>query len=154
MRRWFCFFAAMSPQAFRSLILTLDAAALDRPTHENRFSPREIAAHLADFERLFLGWLKTAAETPGDMIEVPDEAQMAEAGRYREQDPQVSLARFAEARAETVDYVRNLSDEQMELKSVCPGRGPMSVAEHCMFWLGHDIYHLEQLASVREPSAV
>ena len=151
MRRWYCYFGGDTPSAVQSILAAVPLESFDQPTGEGRFTPREVICHLADFEELFLGWIETAVQNPGAPIVVPDESELSVEKNYSGTDVGAALDRFVKARSRTVAFVKSLDDDQMKLISVCPGRGPMTVADHCGFWLGHDLYHVEQLASVLPP---
>lgn len=147
MNRWFGYFGGLTPGTIENLIGQLTPHQLDERRDPERFTPREVVAHMADFDAIFLSWIKLAVDSPGSQIENWDEDELAAKNDYASTDVQEQLERLKQARAEATTYVRALSKEQLEQASVCQYRGPMSVEDQCGFWLGHDLYHIEQLSA-------
>lgn len=136
---------ARSQKLVGAALLRIPVYDLARPTGPGRFTPVEVLAHLADWEPIFAARMVAAVESPGTLVEVYDEGERADALGYADADPVECLGAWAQARAETVAFLRKLDPEGWEACIVHPERGQLSVLAQAATLLGHDIYHLEQL---------
>ncbi len=140
----------VGPRVTARLCRRLATDQWDTPTGPGRFSPREVLAHLADWEPIFLARMRQAVEEPGSVIEPYDEGQRAIDNDYAGQDPDSNLAAFGRSRGETLAWLKGLEPAQMESHVAHPERGSMTVADMANMLLGHDLYHLDQLSEVVE----
>lgn len=138
---------AFAPSIFEGLIKHIEPSRLDEGSGPDRFSPREVVAHLADWEPIFLSRIQTAVDTPGSSIMVFDEGELAKEHNYASQDLDECLARFRRGRHQTVAYLQGLSPDQFRRTVVHPERGVMSVDDLIGYLFGHDAYHVEQLVA-------
>jgi len=139
----------LSPGIFERLIAELPDDRLNTPTHPDRFSPREVIAHLADWEPIMREErIRFAAEQPGGSFNAYDEVEMAATNRYAESDIQEQLKRFAEERAKTVAYVANIPTETWNNSARHPEAGELKLWQIVNMILGHDTYHVAQLTEV------
>jgi hypothetical protein len=134
-----------APMIFERLLTHIPGTRIDEKLDPERFSPREVMAHLADWEPIFRERMRTAVEAPGSPIEAFDEGQRAIEGRYAESDPRERLLEFGHARRRTLELLRRLSREEMARTMVHPERGELSVYDYANMMIGHDTYHVEQL---------
>lgn len=122
---------------------------LDTPTHEGRFTPREVIAHLADWEAILREErMGRAVREPGCTIVPYDEELRAIEHGYATSDVGTQLARFAAERARTVAFIESLTAEQLSHAFHHPERGATNVNEHVAGMLGHDVYHIDQLTTL------
>jgi hypothetical protein len=121
---------------------------LDKPTGPDRFTPREVVAHLADWEPILLGRIRQCVEQPGSTLIAYDEGEMALEHDYAHSDPAAMAESYKAGRAKTVAYLRALPAEDWHKATVHPERGEMKVYEWAAALIGHDMYHIEQLSSV------
>ncbi|MBS1713345.1 MAG: DinB family protein [Armatimonadetes bacterium] len=140
----------LSPHILRRAVQAMPSNLKDVPTHPGRFTPREVVAHMADWEPILLGRMKQCVEAPGSAIKAYDEEQMALDNGYASCDLMAKLAEFEEARKKTVEWLMTLSDEQWKATAVHEERGPMSVMDTANSMVGHDVYHIEQLTAYQE----
>ena len=147
----------MDPYLIRALEMTprlaekelrRGAADFDVRPHEDRFSMREVIAHLADWEPIMLTRIKTGVENPGATINAYDEGKMAVDNNYAASDPVERLRMWKADRAKSIDYIKGLSEEDFLKPVVHPERGHMLVGDIAHMLVSHDIYHLEQLAEM------
>ncbi len=120
-----------------------------RPDPE-RFSLREVICHLSDWEPIMLTRIKVGVETPGGSIQAFDEGQMAIDHDYATKDPIAQLMQWGTDRAKTIEYVSGLDDSKMAQTVLHPERGLMTVSDLANMIVCHDVYHLEQLSSMRK----
>jgi hypothetical protein len=111
----------------------------------DRFTPREVIAHLADWEPIMLGRMQTALASPGASIEAFDEAQMAVDNVYLNLDPREQLHLFVQRRADTARWLRALPPDVWSQAVLHPERGLQTIEDQANLLLGHDLYHIEQL---------
>ena len=153
----------MDPYLIRALEMTprlaehelrRGAADFDVRPHADRFSMREVIAHLADWEPIMLTRIKAGVESPGATINAYDEGQMAIDHNYAASDPVQKLREWKADRAMSIEYIQGLSEEDFLKPVVHPERGPMLVGDIAHMLVSHDIYHLEQLAEMTNDKVV
>ena len=136
----------MTPGLIESAFDRLPESAWDSPTAPDRFSPREILAHLADWEPIMQARMVQCAESPGTILVPYDEAQMAIDNGYSHWDPKQSLAKYKQARTATVTWLEALEPDEWRLSAVHPERGELSIYDQANLLVCHDVYHIEQLS--------
>jgi hypothetical protein len=128
-----------------TLIGRIDSQHYDTVVSPDRFTVREIVAHLADWEAI---WRERAehgqAQTEGT-VQAMDEGERAAAQNYATWNVEQSLAIYVQRRADFVARVRSLSAEEMDRAYQHPQYGPVTVWVHCVMLAGHDLYHIQQL---------
>lgn len=135
------------PIAISRLAASIPELDRDRPLSADRFTPREVVAHLADWEPIMRDRVRAAAESPGSTIAAYDEGQMALDNKYSETDMEEQARILREERAKTVAYVQTLSPEQLGHTVIHPQRGVQTGEDLVAMLLGHDMYHVEQLTA-------
>jgi hypothetical protein len=136
----------LGPLTVGRLLRLIPAQRLDEALHPERFTPREVAAHLADWEPIMRERIRSAVTTPGATITAYDEGQMALDHRYRELDPHEQADRYRAERQSTAALIRSLTPEQWTNAVHHPERGRQSAEDLANLLLGHDLYHIEQLS--------
>ena len=137
----------LSPVIVQRLIARIPPDRLDQRIFPDRFTAREVAAHLADWEPIMRARIQAAAERPGSSVEAYDEGQMALDHGYAHSDPKEQAGILMRERRVTVDYVRGLSPQALKGSAFHPERGEQTVEDFMNIILGHDLYHLEQLSA-------
>ena len=132
-------------EVVRRLLPLLPADALDTRLDPERFTPREVIAHLADWEPIMRERIVTALQTPGASLTAFDEGQMAVDHNYAGTDPAEQVEIFVRERKLTAELIRSVRGADWDKTVVHPERGPQSVADLGNLLLGHDLYHIEQL---------
>lgn len=135
------------PRTIRSLIRRIQRDNWDKPTHPDRFSPRYVVAHLADWEPISRGRMQTAANHPGAAVPGIDEVVRAEEQGYAKWDPIEQAEAFIQRRSETIAFLKSLKSEDWKKTSVHSERGEMSIYDYANMELGHDLYHVVQLCA-------
>lgn len=130
------------------------SADWDIRPNPDRFSMREVVAHLADWEPIMLTRIKTGVDSPGATINAYDEGQMALENNYAATDPMEQLRAWKADRAKSVDYISKLTDDDFAKLVVHPERGHMLVGDVAHMLVSHDIYHVEQLAEMTHEKIV
>lgn len=122
----------------------------DHRLSPDRFSVREVVAHLADWEPLLRNRIQAAVETPSVTLEVWDEGERALWGNYATSHPEEELRKLIAERAVTVDYVRSLDRERLQRTAAHPERGVLSASELAHMIPCHDLYHILQFEQTLE----
>jgi hypothetical protein len=139
----------LSPDVIQRIVDRIPDDRLDVPTHPDRFTPREVICHLADWEPILRNErIKGALERPGEAFLAYDEVEMAAANNYADRDVNEQLRTFAMERAETVALVRQIQPEAWENVAHHPELGDMKLSDIVNMLVGHDMYHIEQLTAV------
>ncbi len=135
------------PMVLERLIRLIGPDRLDTPLEADRFTPREIIAHLADWEPIMMSRIQQALDNPGSTVQVWDEGEMAIQNRYSDTNIDEQLMKYAAHRAETIALLEKLNADQLKRTIVHPERGAMTVDDQACLLLGHDAYHIEQLSA-------
>lgn len=138
----------VSPKVVSQFLERIPEDRMDVPTHPDRFSPREVIAHLADWEPIFVVRMQQTLDHPGSTIMGIDEGEMAIRNGYSTSNWQEQLAIFVAEREKTIAYIQALSPEQLRIEAVHNEKGPLAVEDHANMLLGHDLYHIDQLFAV------
>ena len=118
----------------------------DKSLEGDRFTLKEVIAHLADLELTWLDRITTAIEYPGRAVEDFDEDRRSIEHKYSEKDIHHELEVFDNRRRDTVDYLLRLAEDDWTNTIIHPTKGELSVLEIVQFITGHDLYHLHQVS--------
>lgn len=138
----------VGPRAIERLMDHVDPLRIDLPTHPDRFTPREVVAHLADWEPIFLWRMKQCLQVSGGTIEGIDEGVRAVEQNYAKLDWREQSRLFKERRAETAAWLRSVKEGDWEKFVVHNERGKQTLYDQANMLLGHDLYHIDQLCEV------
>ena len=137
----------------RLLADTPDPAVYDRRPDPDRFTLREMVAHLADWEAMFLERLTKTRDEENAILQGLDEGQVAIDNDYAHADPAECLARYKAGRVKIVSLLPGLVPEQWGRTGRHTEIGPITLEEQAILIAAHDGYHrqqtLEWLAHVR-----
>ena len=121
------------------------AGKLEHAREPGKWTPRQIAAHLADVESVqtvrVLAML--AQDNPPMLAFNADD--WAAAGAYATRDVQHSARAFVAARERNLELWRALTPAQLERRGTHPSRGEFTVGAWLGFIVKHDANHLAQL---------
>lgn len=135
----------VGPRALADLVRRIPQDKWDTPTHEGRFTPREVIAHMADWEPIFQQRIQQTLDQPGSTVVGIDEIARAEEMKYQDWDMEKSIEKFATEREKTVNMLQALTKDQFAISGVHNEKGVLTVDDHANMLLGHDLYHIEQL---------
>ena len=121
-----------------------------RPDPE-RFTLREIVAHLADWDPIFAERMALTLKEELPFLPDRDEGQTALDHDYAHQDPHAALARFRTDRAALVVFLSGLADTDWNRVAVKEIHGPVTLERQAVMILAHDGYHMEQVVQWLEP---
>lgn len=116
-----------------------------RPDPE-RFTLREAAAHLADWEPIFLERVLRIRDEEKPFLPDIDEGQLAITNDYAHSDAHASLRRFREGRAKLSAALRALPAEAWTRMGHRDKIGDLTLEDMAVFVVAHDGYHTRQVA--------
>jgi uncharacterized damage-inducible protein DinB len=137
--------ALLGPEAIERILRHIPENRFDEALDPERFTIREVVAHLADWEPIFRGRMEQVLATPGTTIEVFEEGERAISQRYHETDVWERLATWRAERLKTAELLNDLDDEALRTQMVHPENGVMTVGDTANMLAGHDLYHVSQL---------
>jgi len=110
-----------------------------------RFSLREVVAHLLDYDSVSRERFERIIRE--DKPELADWNPTEAAGHYDARDPKHQIENLLVSRQELAVWLEGLSDKEWKRAGSRPRVGEISVEEGVALMLGHDAYHLEQIAA-------
>jgi len=135
----------LGPVVVRRLTVQIPSSQHDVALSEDRFTLREVVAHLADWEVLFRGRMELAHASPDSPIFTYDEGERAVELNYSGMDFQEQLDLYTSERKKTKAFLDSLTPGDFLLKYIHPALGPMTIEDQANMLVGHDMYHVEQL---------
>lgn len=110
-----------------------------------RFSPREMVAHLADWESVFLKRLTDTRDTESAVLQGLDEGQIAIDHDYARADPAECLHRYAAGRDAVVSLLNGLAPAQWQRIGNHTELGLVTLEVQAVLIAAHDGYHRQQV---------
>ncbi len=120
-----------------------DSPRWDAKPDPERFSLREIVAHLLDFDSVSRDRFERVIRE--DHPELEDWDPTEAAAHYDARDPKHQLENLLVSRRELAVWLEGLSDDEWKRAGSRPRVGEFSVEEGTALLLGHDSYHLAQI---------
>src|SRR5206468_1322765 len=111
----------------------------DERLHADRFTPREVIAHLADWEPIMLERMRVAYNSPGGTVKVYDEGQMAIDHGYAGSDPEEQLQLYNERRAVSWAWLCMRIPDALDRNFTHPERGPQTIEDQANLIISHDL---------------
>ena len=136
-----------SPSVFSRLLDAVPHDKWDIRVDPDRFSVREVFAHIADWESVLQARLKGTYEQDNFVLPNHDPTEWAIEHGYAKSNPLESVETFRRTRAETVTLIRSMPNEAFKRVGIHPVRGHMTIADQISAMLGHDMYHVEQVSA-------
>jgi uncharacterized damage-inducible protein DinB len=130
-------------ERLHSLIATIGAERVNQPIAPGKWSPREIACHLADCELAFAFRLRQSLAEDGHVMQPFDQDRWA--ANYAAYEAGAALAVFSAVRGWNLALLRSLPSEAFTRKVSHPERGEMTFRTIVETMGGHDLNHLGQL---------
>ncbi len=137
-----------APDVLGKMLETVtDPAVYDFRPDPERFTLREVLAHLADWDKVFLGRMMQTRDTENPTLQGIDEGQVALDNDYAHADPANSLNRYKANRAELVGFLQTLSLAEWERVGSHTELGPVTLTTQASLIAFHDGYHRQQTVS-------
>ena len=110
------------------------------------FTLREVLAHLADWEPIWLERIQRIVQEDSPVLPNIDEGKIAELNNYATTPVEVSLEKFTSGRSALVEYLQSLPSEAFARSGIRPEIGTITIKDIATIVLAHDTYHIAQLA--------
>lgn len=123
--------------------LAEDSPRWDEKPDPDRFSLREVVAHLLDYDTVSRERFEHIIRE--DRPELPDWDPTEAAAHYDARDPKHQLENLLVSRQELAVWLEGLTDDEWKRTGSRPRVGEFSVEEGAALLLGHDSYHLVQV---------
>jgi uncharacterized damage-inducible protein DinB len=136
----------LGPKAITRLLSLIPEERFDERLDPDRFTIREVLAHMADWEPILRERMMRIKREPGSNIQAFDEEQMAIDNDYASQDVRANLDNWIEQRGETARFIRGLTEADMATQALHPSGVTMSLGDVANMMIGHDLYHVEQIS--------
>ena len=137
-----------TPEVIATLLSGIDSGndIWDVRPDPDRFTLREVLAHLADWEVIWLSRMTRIIEENVPDLPGIDEGEMAIDNDYGAQDPLDNQIRFKEGREKLVAFLERISDDDWRRVGIrSPDIGRLPIDEMAAMVLGHDGYHTLQI---------
>ncbi len=139
-----------APALFGHLLRGLTEQEADRRPDPERFTIREVMAHLADWEPVFLDRLTRMRAEDHPILPGYDEGQRAIDRGYAQTDWHAQGLLFAERRRETLAFLQSCAPQDWGRAADRPEIGVLTIEAQALLIPLHDTYHLRQVAQWRE----
>jgi hypothetical protein len=114
----------------------------------DKWSVREIVAHLADAEIVIGFRVRLILGAPGTPIVAYDQDSWVTSGHYEKRDPGKSVEQFRVVREANLALLKSLTAEQWKQYGMHSERGQETIAHIVCMTAGHDINHLQQIERI------
>ena len=136
-----------TPKTLVNLVDQVKPDHYDDHTDPARFTLRELIAHLADFDDVFLDRLRLAHESPGASVVSLDPDERAAEKQYATRDVHHELDVFENRRRDLVDFLAGISSEDWQKKFHHPDLGDVTIESYANIILAHDLSHVSHASS-------
>jgi hypothetical protein len=139
---------ASAPATLARLLDGVSDELLARRPSSEKWSVREIVAHLADDELVGAYRIRMILSAPGTDIQAFDQDVWARTGRYASSEPAASLALYRVLRQANHALLLALEPEEWDRFGIHAERGCESVRDIVAYYAGHDINHFRQIEAI------
>jgi uncharacterized damage-inducible protein DinB len=136
-----------TPKTLVNLVDQVKPDHYDDKTDPERFTLRELIAHLADFDDVFLDRLRLAQESPGAKVVSLDPDERAVEKHYANRDVRHELDVFENRRRDLVEFLSGLSVEDWQKEFHHPDLGDVTIESYANIILAHDLSHVSHASS-------
>ncbi len=135
-----------TPDVLAALLRGASDAQLDRRPDPERFTLREMTAHVADWDAIWLERMRRIANENHPFLPSIDESTLAEERNYAGSAVAISLSRLRKDRTALVEFLKTLADDAWDRTGDREFVGVLTLQQQAAFALSHDGYHLRQAA--------
>ena len=138
-----------TPEVFERLLRDLSEEEADFRPDAARFSIREVMAHLADWDAIFLERLQRTRDEDEPFLPDIDEGQLVLDHQYARTHPQEQCRLFGERRTRTVEFARALVLQDWQRPCAHERAGRLTLEALLTLIVLHDAYHARQIVAWR-----
>jgi uncharacterized damage-inducible protein DinB len=114
-----------------------------------KWSIKEHIGHLGDLEPLWLGRMDDFANHRFELRPADLTNEKTHTANHNTKDIKILLQQFREQRRQLIGRLRNLDQEQLELRLLHPRlKTPMRIIDHAYFVAEHDDHHLASVSEI------
>ena len=139
---------AATSKKLERLIMGVPTSKLRKRPVAEKWSVREIVAHLADAEIVTGFRLRMILGAPGAFIAAYDQDSWVTSGHYDKRDPRKSVAQFRVVREANLALLNSLTREQWKHHGMHSERGQETIEHIVRMTAGHDMNHLRQIERI------
>ena len=137
------------PEIIEAAILPVQGPELDYKPAPDRWSVREIAAHMADSEMVAGMRFRQVVAEDNPIIRAYNQDAWAARLGYQKRDPAVSLETFRRVRMDTFELLKGLSRESYARAGNHSEHGEITLLDLLQIYAEHAEGHVGQVAGVR-----
>ena len=138
-----------APEVFEHLLQNLSEEEADFRPDPERFTLREVIAHVADWDAIFLMRMKRTRDEHEPFLPDIDEGQIALDHNYARSNVHEQLQVLAARRAQLAEFARGISPEQWQRVGVHERAGRLTLEGLATLIALHDTYHVRQVTQWR-----
>ncbi len=135
-----------APKIVERILRVFPHDRLDDRIDPDRFTAREVIAHLADYEQTVLDRIRVAKLHSGREVPWYDPDGRCEEHGFASKEVFHEGEVFESRRGMTIDYVNGLEQGDFDLTFARPDGTTTSIREYLTMVVFHDLEHLEQLS--------
>jgi hypothetical protein len=139
---------AATAKKLERLIKGVPASKLRKRPAPDKWSVKEIVAHLADAEIVGGFRMRLILGAPGTPVAAFDQDSWVTSGHYEKREPRKSVEQFRVAREANLALLKSLTPEQWKHYGMHSERGQESIEHIVRMFAGHDINHLQQIERI------
>lgn len=136
-----------APKVVERLLRVFPHDRLDDRIEADRFTAREVVAHLADYEQTVLDRMRVAIEKPGREVPFYDPDARANEHHFNNKEVFHEAEVYESRRGMTLDFLEELNPEDWQKTIKRPDGKEFTIQQYATEVLMHDMEHLGQLSS-------
>jgi len=133
----------------RDQVEGLGESELQEREAPGKWSILEVVYHLADTELVYSYRMRMSVAQPGSQIPDYDQDRWATGLMYNRGSLETALRHIDVLRSANLEWLRGLSDEELDRAGIHEERGPESVRQIIELLAAHDLVHLNQIERIR-----
>ena len=135
-----------APKIVERLLRVFPTDRIDERIEADRFTAREVIAHLADFEQTVLDRIRVANQNPGREVPFYDADAAAAEHKFAEKEIFHEAEVFESRREMLADYLVDLAPADWQKTFVLPDGTAVTIYDFIFKLMLHDLDHIEQLS--------
>ena|SRR5579863_2502275 len=138
------------PELLAVVLTGVYGEEVDYTSTPEKWSIRQIAAHVADSEIVAAQWFRQVIAEDNPRLSDFDQDAWAKNLDYARRQPKQSLEGFRRVRGENYELLKGTPEPAFERLGVHPERGPISLRELVDSRASHVERHAQQMQSIRD----
>lgn len=136
-----------APKVVERLLRVFPHDRLDDRVESDRFTAREVVAHLADYEQTVLDRIRVASQNSGREVPWYDPDGHCEEHGFGNKEVFHEAEVYESRRGMTIGFLKELADGDSSKTFTRPDGSQVSIDEYVNMVIRHDLEHLEQLSA-------